>query len=196
MKDLVTRRYTYQFKNEIGYVGRSCHSAVDALEQLKERDDIALVIKTTFVYKTGRFCKVQKEEKIPVEQLVELEQTSYKLVAPGNKIGEEEILSFTLALQKARENKNTEGLLEITKKFDRQGNFEVLKTVYLLQGEVFPVSELLHKTSKLANTAVFVQSFSSKMENSNAICIMTPSGIIGFVGRRARVLDAGYALNK
>ncbi len=196
MKDLVTKRYTYQFKNDIGYVARSCHSAKEALNVLGERDDVKVVVKTTYAYKTGRFCTVLKQEEILLEKLTELEQTSYKLISRGKQVGDEEILSFTNALQKAREKGDVEGLLEVTSRFDRQGKFHEVKTTYLLQGVVFPASELLQRTEKLKSTAIFVQNFSSQLEKKSTMCVMTPSGIVGFVGKRVRVLDAGYALNK
>lgn len=191
MKDLVTKSFVYQFKNtDDCFVGCSCYGVKEVLKRLRDGDDIKEVVKMTYAYKQRYICSLLKEERIPLEQVTELEQTSYRLVLRGKEIGQEKILNFTKALNKAKATNGAEGLLEIVERFDRDGNVLRSQTSYLLSGEIFLSDMLPEKIAQLNGSAVFIQEFNENLKDKISRCIMTPSGVIGFVGKRVRSLNS------
>ena len=191
--EITTKRYGYQLLfPSCRYIPGSYRSIEKMLSVIKERGDVGKICCNTFVYERWGVCSRGRMDIWPIEEVKELKQTSYQLIAPKLKVEDEEIFAFSDALVKLKETNKAEGLLETTKVFDMDGNILRSQTAYLLSGEVFSSEILLTKTAQLKTPAIFIQKFNANLKDKVSQCLMTPSGVVGFVGKRVRSLNTYY----
>lgn len=174
------------------YIPGSYRSVEKMLAVIKERGDVGGICCYTYIYGRWGVCSKGRTDIRSLNEVKELKQVSYQLIMPRLKVEDEEILAFSDALAKLKENRKAEGLLETTKVFDMDGNILRSQTAYLLSGEIFSSEELLQKTAGLKNQAIFIQKFNANLKDKVSQCLITPSGVIGFVGKRVRPLNSYY----
>lgn len=193
--EITTKRPSYQLLFPDGrYIPGSYRSVEKMLAVIKERSDVGGICCYTYIYERWGVCSKGRTDIRSLNEVKELKQVSYQLIMPRLKVEDEEILAFSDALAKLKENRKAEGVLETTKVFDMDGNILRSQTAYLLSGEIFSSEELLQKTAGLKNQAIFIQKFNANLKDEVSQCLITPSGVIGFVGKRVRPLNSYYKL--
>mgnify|MGYP006916043518 CR=1 FL=1 len=186
----LTKRYLYRLHTAEQQVGATLTKVADVLAALKENPDIVKIVKIVQAYNsTG--CHLISQQVLPRDKFGYLEEVSYKLLKSGNVVADEAIYNFAGALAKARESDDAEGLLEITKTFDGNGNQIKQKRAYLIQGDVLEADKLPNLKNK-----VFCNAHSgAKIKNEkmkDITCVISPSGVVAFLGKSARFLEAEY----
>lgn len=191
--EITTKRYSYQLLFPDGrYIPGSYRSVEKMLAVIKERGDVGKICCSTYVYERFGVCLRGKVDIWPIEEVKELKQTSYQVVMPRLEVEREEILAFSEALIRLREERKAEGLFETTKVFDIDGNILRSQTAYLLSGEIFSSDNLLQNTARLEQPAIFIQKFNANLKDKVGQCLITTSGVVGFVGKRVRPLNTYY----
>lgn len=191
--EITTRRYGYQLLFPDGrYIPGSYRSVEEMLAVIKERGDVGKVCCNSYTYERWGICSRGRVDIWPIEEIKELKQTSYQIVMPRLEIESEEILAFSDSLVRLKETRKAEGLFETTKVFDKEGNLLRTQTAYLLSGETFSSEHLLQKTAQLKEQAIFIQKFNANLKDKVSQCLITPSGVVGFTGKRVRPLNTYY----
>lgn len=187
----VTRRYGYQLRKNGHYVCASFYSVPKMLKYIEEHPGITEIIQYTYIYTDRGVSRRIRERGIPLDEVVELQHVGYQIVMPGNVVLEEEIFHFNDACRKANEV-GAEGLLETTRFFDIKGN-EIFSehpqkpwSAYLLTGEVV----LSDKLPMIAAKQPLIYCKEPKEEADISRCVVTKSGLVAFLGRYAKPLNA------